>query len=29
MSTYKTSGAIPPREPGPRQLKRIATMAGA
>jgi len=29
MSTYKSSGAIPPREPGSRPLKRIATMAGA
>jgi len=29
MSTYKTSGVIPPRETGPRPLKRIATMAGA
>ncbi|MSQ66272.1 MAG: hypothetical protein EXR37_08120, partial [Limnohabitans sp.] len=28
MSTYKSSGAIPPREPGRRPLKRIATMAG-
>ena len=29
MTTFKSSGAIPPREPGPRPLKRIATMAGA
>ena len=28
MSTYKSSGAIPPREPGSRPLKRVATMAG-
>ena len=28
MSTHKSSGAIPPREPGARPLKRIATMAG-
>ena len=29
MSTYKSSGAIPPRQAGSRPLKRIATMAGA
>ena len=28
MSTYKTSGAIPPREPGRGPLKRVASMTG-